>query len=154
VDAAAKARPVTLPRPIEAHEIPCLEALGAMLVALQHEAGMTVRALSGRAQVSERHLDALRAGVRRTRAATLRRIATSLAERLDVGPEEIHQQLVDAAGCSLAPPSEFQDRIDRRRQRRLDRAVAKEATVQRRVAEFQAKFPDIVEELERSKRRP
>jgi hypothetical protein len=46
--------------------------------------------------------------------------------------------------------SEFQDRVDRRRQRRLDRAAAIAATVHRRIMAFRERFPDIVEELERS----
>ncbi len=130
-------------RPIGRHEIAPLEALGDLLAWLQDEARMTDRELAAAAQISQRHLQRLRIGVRRTRATTLERIALALAPWLDVDPTELHQQLVKTAGCSLAPPSEFQARVDRRRQRRLDRAAAKEATQRRRIAAWQDRFGDL-----------
>ena len=130
-------------RPIQDDETEGLEALGALLSALRQKAGVTDRDLAAASQVSERHLQRLRAGVRRTRASTLERIARALAPRLYLDPLELHDTLVMTAGRALAPESEFRGRVDRRRQRRLDRELAKEATRQRRIAALRERFGDL-----------
>jgi transcriptional regulator with XRE-family HTH domain len=130
-------------RPIEPQEIAPLEALGALLVSLQRDAHMSTSELATAATISQRHLNRLRQGVVRTRATTLQRIAAALGPLLGIDPKELHGQLVKTAGCALAPPSEFQDRVDRRRQRRLDREAAREATRQKRIAAWRARFGDL-----------
>lgn len=136
-------------RPIEEWEKPYLAAMGAILRQHRNTAHLSYRALSERTFISVRHLQRVERGQRRTRSRTLYVIARAIAAaRLHDGTaddhllpmtERIRQELVSAAGPALAPPSEYEDRVARRRVRRIRRKLSEAAKAERRALEARAK---------------
>jgi hypothetical protein len=116
-------------RPIEASDLQNLRTLGREVRALRFVRGrLAVRSsqLGLRAQVPRMTLWRIETGVRRTRQSTLQRIAKAAA-RLNPSAgtqDEILERLIKAAGNSLAPPSPYQYRVNRRRMRRFRRSNA------------------------------
>jgi transcriptional regulator with XRE-family HTH domain len=111
-------------RPIEPWETPNLRAAGQRLAALRREYGLTQTQLAQRAERIE-------AGARRTRRSTLERIGEALAN------PSVAAEIAKLAGPSLAPESEFAERVGRRRARRSrKRANAQEAARSAEVREL------------------
>lgn len=116
-------------RPIESHELDQLRKLGRAVRALRFDGGQLVVS-SGRfafaAQLNQNSLLRIETGIRRTRRATLQRLANGAA-RLNPSAgahDEIFARLIEAAGDALAPASKYQFRVDRRRLRRCRRGAA------------------------------
>jgi transcriptional regulator with XRE-family HTH domain len=103
--------------------VPDLERLGQGLSILRRSVGLTQRNLAIGASLDPSTVHRIEVGRRRTRASTLARIAQVLVDAApDVGHvDEVTSFLVMLAGSALAPESAFQERIDRRRQRREDK---------------------------------
>jgi hypothetical protein len=81
-------------------------------------------------------------GVRRTRVSTLGRIAEGLcnaAPRLG-DPSRVTADLATVGGLGLAPESEFDERVERRRARRNRKNFANARTSQR-IWEEEGRFP-------------
>jgi hypothetical protein len=116
-------------RPIEASDLENLRELGREVRALRFVRGRLVVRSSQfglLAQVPRMTLWRIEAGVRRTRQSTLQRIAkaASLLNPSAGTQDEILERLIKAAGTSLAPPSPYQYRINRRRMRRFRKTNA------------------------------
>ena len=75
---------------ITPEEIPHLEALGLAIRTARIEAGLTLRQAGELAELHHMSWMKLEAGVRRTRATTLRRIAEALAPRAGIRPDPVH----------------------------------------------------------------
>lgn len=109
-------------RPIDADEVPHLEALGHRLRSLRLAAGLTQEQLAAAAEMTRSGLGKLERGERRTRRSTIDRLAAVL------NPEDTAStttELVELAGHALAPESEYAERVARRRHRRArEREVA------------------------------
>lgn len=116
-------------RPIEASDLQNLRELGREIRALRFVSGrLVVRSseLGLLAQVPRMTLWRRETGVRRTRRSTLQRLAKA-ASRLNPSAgtqDEILERLIKAAGNSLAPPSPYQYRVNRRRMRRFRKSNA------------------------------
>jgi transcriptional regulator with XRE-family HTH domain len=121
-------------KPLEDWERPYVKRLGNLLFELRSKPcdgdrnHLTQRELARRAGMSSKGLEKIEQGVRRTRRATLERIAGALVEaRPAVGTvESVLEQLLKAAGPALAPPSAWSaahlrqaERRERRRAKRM-----------------------------------
>ena len=95
---------------ITPEEIPHLEALGLAIRTARIEAGLTLRQAGELAELHHMSWMKLEAGVRRTRATTLRRIANALAPRVGFDPTLFTLYLIDTAGPALAPEMGEQNR--------------------------------------------
>lgn len=116
-------------RPIKVEEVPHLERLGAELRRVRKAAGLSRPDLAVRSELSERQIQRIEHGSRRTRRGTLERIASGLVDGrsfyggvarlagcLAVGPvDDLVERLVCLAGPALSPDSAHQGRIDKRR---------------------------------------
>lgn len=102
-----------LHRPIDDTERPHLKRLGEILTDLRADAGLTQQTVAQRAHVTASLLCLLEHGRRRTRESTLRRIVVDGLEKPDA-----LDTCIQAAGPSLAPESEYAERVTRRRERR------------------------------------
>lgn len=104
---------------IEAEHTPGVAALAAALVALRLRSGLSQSRLSRHSGVSVSTIRDLEQRRYRTRASTLRRLATTLAAaRPKLGTaQELGDQLVAAASLSLCPESEYPAAIESRRDR-------------------------------------
>jgi transcriptional regulator with XRE-family HTH domain len=91
-------------RPIEAAEIPHLEALGARLAAVRRDRGLAQDTLAEAAELSTSGIRRIEAGTRRTRRSTLDRIAAAL------GDPDLGDELAGLAGPALAPESLYGER--------------------------------------------
>ena len=89
--------------PIEPDEIPHLEALGFAIHTARIQAGLTLRQAGELAELHHMSWMKLEAGVRRTRATTLRRIGEALAPKLALDPILFTLYLIETAGPALAP---------------------------------------------------
>lgn len=115
-------------RPIEPHEVPHMQRLGHALRTLREATGLSRHKLAWLAQVSDPQYSDIEAARKRTRRATLERIVGALADvDEDLDADAVLEDLVELAGPALAPPSQYQDRIDRRRERRTRKQDAIEA---------------------------
>lgn len=110
-------------RPIEAWEVPALEAIGVILRTHREARGLSRPALATLSGCSKRSLDWLENGVRRARAEMLWRLLVCITA--DPAAELAH--IVIEYGEVLAPASDYADRIQRRRERR-ERKATNEAT--------------------------
>lgn len=112
-------------RPIEAHEVPHLQRLGRAVHELRMAAGVSQRKLAWLAQLGDSQYRAIETGTRRTRRATLERIVGALADvDGDLDAAGVLEDLVELAGPALAPPSQYQARVDQRRERRTKKQDA------------------------------
>jgi transcriptional regulator with XRE-family HTH domain len=118
-------------RPVQPHERETLEELGALLAYARQEAGLTQRQLALASGFTLRHLQYLEVGERRTRLSTLGRMAGVLATQFEMGESELLDAFVEAAGDSLAPESDYADKVEARRQRRARRASLEELMTDR-----------------------
>lgn len=116
-------------RPIQPAETPHVAALGDLLRALRNGAGLSQRGLAERASVSRSLIERIEGGSTRTRSSTLLRLARVVAAKAPkLGTaEDLHRQLVNAAGPALAPESPRMRQIERRRDRKQRRVVRWEA---------------------------
>jgi hypothetical protein len=108
-------------RPIASDEVVGLQALGDEIRRLRWNVARVHRPrLAVSAEVSVRQLEQIEQAIRRTRRSTLARIAGALVGlRADIGSaEELAERLAALAGPSLAPESEFQERVEKRRRAR------------------------------------
>ena len=108
-------------RPINANEVPGLEALGDELLRLRWTVARIHRpALAIRSQVSVRQIEQIERAIRRTRRSTIERIMLALVKvKPDLGePAALVARLTELAGPGLAPESEYRKRVERRRRRR------------------------------------
>jgi transcriptional regulator with XRE-family HTH domain len=150
-------------RPITDDEVPYLEAMGTALRRLRSEARLSRRILGLRAQVHQSTLTGIEHGSRRTRRSTLERIAAALVEELPARgtAAELVDYLVELAGPALAPVSAYDERVQRRRARRLRRRQEEfearceiEFEVEVRADEMAAQWvPSLTEEILKQKRR-
>jgi transcriptional regulator with XRE-family HTH domain len=97
--------------------------LGDNLSVLRVDAGLSQREFALGAGMSPKSIYRIEAGVRRTRESTLHRIAEVLVEtEPNYGPvDRLTAYLVELAGPALAPESQYRDRVERRRARRLEK---------------------------------
>ncbi len=111
-------------RPLSPEERPWLDRLAFVLRELRLEAGLSQARLAARAGLAERSVRRLEHGQRRTRGSTLQRLAVALTREPSVlgTAEAVLALLLEAAGPSLAAESQYSERIDGRRKRRLRRA--------------------------------
>jgi hypothetical protein len=108
-------------RPITSDEVVGLQALGDEIRRLRWNVARVHRPrLAIRAEVSVRQLEQIEQAIRRTRRSTLARIAGALVGlRADIGSaEELVERLAALAGPSLAPESEYRERVEKRRRAR------------------------------------
>lgn len=129
-------------KPILDSEVPALEALGRAIEAAREAAGLRRWELAAWAELSEHHLLRLEAGVRRTRASTLVRIAEAIvkgeAETADVPPgraQALLGRFLAAGAGVVADESPFAERLDRRRARRQRRLQREAEEIERMLAE-------------------
>ncbi len=131
-------------RAIEHWESPYLVRLGEELRILRLSAGMSQVELATKAGLGERGLRRLEHGERRTRASTLTRLAGALTEG---APAEVTDRVATAlmavAGPTLAPESQYAERVQRRRDRR--RRAAARTFVTEHVVSFEATDAGVVE---------
>lgn len=113
---AGTLRPITDPAEQEA-----VAALGALLAHARRTARLTQRQLALAAGVTERFVQYLEAGERRTCPSTLARITDILARRLECDPGELFDLFIETAGVGLAPESEHDENKERRREARQRR---------------------------------
>lgn len=123
-------------RPITDDEIPYLEALGAELRQLRTDVGLQRARLASLAGVQPETIRWIEFGVRRTRRPMLERLVaatlTAGGDDLDaVVAAEVVDHLCALAGPALAPASQYQDRVDRRRARRVRKAANRDEQVYR-----------------------
>lgn len=116
-------------RPVEEWEREHLLNLSGVITAARLNAGKSLSDIAIAAGLDYSHLRRVIAGDRRTRASTLARVAACLTNS-DEEARHLHEQLVHAAGPVLAPESTYEDRVARRRARRLQRAEHEEAQAQ------------------------
>lgn len=126
---AGTLRPITDPAEQEA-----IAELGGLLAHLRRTAGLTQRQLALACGVTERFVQYLEAGERRTCPSTLARIADLLAGRLGCDPDGLFDLFVETAGVGLAPESDHPETKERRRQSRQRRVWMAE-----RVADFEGR---------------
>jgi transcriptional regulator with XRE-family HTH domain len=118
-------------RPIEPHERPALEAIGALLAHARRTAGLTQRQLALASSITIRHVQYLEAGQRRTRLSTLERIAAFLAPMLGADVDGLVDLLVETAGDSLAAETDHPEHDEHRRNVRALRAFHEEMRTDR-----------------------
>lgn len=111
---------MTCRRPIQPWERAYLITLGNVLREQRLAAGLTQASLARRAQVSTGHLQRLEHGRRRTRLSTLSRLAAVLTSDPS-SQQRLLGNLASSAGPALAPESDYDDRITRRRKTRFGR---------------------------------
>ena len=104
-------------KPLENWERPHVERLGHLLFDLRFKQNgdlnrLTQHELARLAGMSSKGLEKIEQGVRRTRRETLERIARALVKaRPALGTAKmVLEQLLEAAGPALAPPSEWHAR--------------------------------------------
>lgn len=125
-------------RPLQAEEIPYLEALGAELRRLRNAAGLTQAVLAHGGAISAEYLRKLEHGVRRTRLTTLRRLATVLGDGDERAADSITDHLAALAGPTLAPSNRFSNRREQNRARReakINRLAAAAMPIAEEIAE-------------------
>ena len=110
-------------RPLTGDEIPKLVALGQVVRVERERHGFARRMVAARAGINPQTLARIEWGQRRTRADTLTAIGIALADLAEEPPLPIVNSLFRAAAGCLAEPSQYQDRVDRRRLRRFRRAA-------------------------------
>lgn len=127
-------------RPITEEEARALEAFGAALRISRKAAGLTQTGLSRAAGYSDQLAYRLEAAIRRPRLSTIERLVeviVAYAPFLDGA--QLVKDLVRLAGCGLAPESQYRERVERRREARLEerrrRDERSEALRQRAIAE-------------------
>ena len=100
-------------------------AAGQELRDLRLDAGLSVRMLAGRAELSEWAIGAIEHAARRTRRSTLERIGRALDE------PHLADHLTAILGPALAPESPWAARMERRRARRRRQAEREREQVRR-----------------------
>jgi transcriptional regulator with XRE-family HTH domain len=119
-------------RPIEPHERPALEALGALLAHARRTAGVTQKQLALASKITIRHVQYLEAGrEKRTRLSTLERIADFLAPMLQVDPEGLLDLFMETADVALGAETDFPEHDEHRRNARALRAFHEEMRTDR-----------------------
>ena len=110
-------------KPVEPWEQPYLRAMGAQLKLYRRASRMTWRDLRAAAGISDRAIRYYEAGQRRPRPSTLLRIARAMAANTPAlgDPEAIMAQLLELAGPAVAPESTLVDRIEKRRDLRVEK---------------------------------
>lgn len=111
-------------RPIDPSEVPHLQELGQEIRDQRMSLGLTLRTVADRAQITPSSLCMIEHGQRRSRASTLRRILTDGLEM-----PEVLENCIHLAGPSLAPESEYAERIERRRMRRWKKRLQRSTHV-------------------------
>lgn len=109
-------------RPIADDERPHLDALGELVRALRHDAGLSQVELGRRAVLSGSQVSAIERGRHRTRRSTLERVVGVLFDDED-RVEVVLAELLEAVGPALAPESDYAERVERRRIRRERKAI-------------------------------
>jgi transcriptional regulator with XRE-family HTH domain len=152
LEASKKAARQRCRRPIEDNEVPYLEAMGHRLRQLRQAAGMTLEGLARASSSNVRTIQRVEIGVRRTRRSTLSRWLEILTTRAPVigDVDDLLDELCALAGPGLAPESEYRDRIERRRKRRIRKLERERAAV------WAARELDLAQEEARrvTRRRP
>jgi transcriptional regulator with XRE-family HTH domain len=110
-------RAMLLSRPISPAERSHLLALGAHVESLRKSAALTRSEVAVQTGLNSQSIYRIERGLRRTRRRTLRIIVAVVAD----DPEDALDCLVKLAGPALAEESQFVDRIERRRLRRVRR---------------------------------
>jgi transcriptional regulator with XRE-family HTH domain len=118
-------------RPILEDEVAALEELGREVRRLRELAGMSRGSVAWATGLDQSTLWRIETGRRRTREVTLRRLVVALvAARPELGEVDgLVAELVRVAGGSLAPPSRYADRVERRLRRRLAKRERKRARI-------------------------
>jgi hypothetical protein len=101
-----------------------MEALGNELRRLRREvAGLSRARLGVSAEMSSRQIEQIERAIRRTRRSTLERIVAALVKaKPDLGdPAALLERLLSLAGASLAPESQYRERVEKRRKARWKR---------------------------------
>jgi hypothetical protein len=113
-------------RPITDDEIPHLEKLGSELRRLRESHGMSRPVVARGAQVSSTTIALIEWACRRTRPSTLRRIVDVLVPD-PAKAAAIVEHLLELGGPAVAPESQWANRLDRRRARRVRQRAKREA---------------------------
>jgi transcriptional regulator with XRE-family HTH domain len=116
-DAGKAVRRPLLSAPINDGELTYLLALGQRLRAAREDAGWTRAQVADATGLNRKTVWRIEVGARRTRVRTL----AVMAECITDSPEELVSELTELGGSSIAPESQYVDRVERRRLRRLRR---------------------------------
>ena len=109
-------------RPIADDEVQLLEELGRAIGQARGSAGLSRRALAESALMHPTSIARIEYGTRRTRSSTLKRIARALAAECDdLDADALFKRWVRLGSRAIALESEYADRLDLRRQRRVSR---------------------------------
>lgn len=114
-------------RPISEEEARALEVFGAALRVARRAAELTQMDLGLMAGRGEKAVYRLEAAVRRPRRSTIEDLVAVIVDRVPAlgGVERLTNELCALAGVGLAPESEYRERVERRRTRRLGWRAAK-----------------------------
>ena len=121
---ASAQRPNWMWRPLEAHELPYLQAFGRELRRMRVGADLTQYRLARSAALSKRQLERLEAGQSRTRRSTIVRLVTALD-----GNDSDVDRLVRLLGPTIAQESRTSTKGELKRyrkKRRFEQAVQRE----------------------------
>lgn len=109
-------------RPISEDEARALEAFGAALRMARKAAGLTQAELGLAAGYGKSWVYRLEAAVRRPRLSGIEALVAVIVRRSPVlgNGEALTRDLIRLAGIALAPESEYRERVERRRAKRVE----------------------------------
>ena len=122
-------------RPIADGEVQLLEELGRAIGRARVSAGLSRRALAEMTLMHPTSIARIEYGTRRTRASTLKRIAGALAAECDdLDADALVESWLLLGSRAIVPESDYADRLDLRRQRRVSRKRSGGSRVQELLA--------------------